>query len=393
MEEYRLGETLKRASVGRNGTLYGLKSLVLWTLLIKAALLGWAYLAYFLFPFNTPNYWANFVYPAGEAPHFWTPLKTWDGQIYLYLSDHGYHPHQFTNAFYPLFPFLVRVAGLLLGGRPLLGGLLLSQACAVLAMVYLYRLCLEYFDKRTAFFTCLFLLAFPTGFYLGMLYTESLFLLLAIAYFFYWDQKRYGLSAFCAFWLPLTRPTGILVLFPALMAWREEGKNQGRPTGRRWLPTAAIILGAGAYFLAMKAMTGDAFCAFEAEKSFIFHFDVQNLTHPLQWFARTFLSVDSTPPGLFLKLLNRFFFLLYLGVLVLWARALNRVFFVYCLALGLVPALSGNLGSYMRYLLVLFPLFMALALRFRGKEVPYLLTSFGLQAYFAMQQALDYFVT
>lgn len=363
------------------------------TLACKVFVLALICIGYHLLPFNLPDYQANFIYPFGEAPNFWTPFKTWDGQIYLYLADQGYHPGQFTNAFYPLFPFLVRVAGLFLGGEPLWGGLLLSHVFTFLALAYLYRLGRDLFDERTAFFGCLFLLSFPMGFYLGLLYTESLFLFLAAAYFYYWSQKRYGWAAVFAFLLPLTRPTGILVFLSCLAVLMEPARRKERLEIRQWIPFFSFALGEAIYLLAMKAMTGNAFCAFEAEKSFIFHFDAENLLHPLGWLANFIGGVDARPPGTLIKLINRAAFLGYLWVLWKFRKNLGRAEFIYCAVLGLVPALTGNLGSYMRYLLVLFPLFMVVAWKSKGKEV-YVLSAFSiLQACFVVLYSLNYFVS
>ncbi len=371
---------------------YSLKSLLKLTLAIKASVIGLIYLGYFLFPFNLSDYQGNFVYPSGENPNPWTPLKTWDGQIYLHLADHGYGPHQFTNAFYPLFPFLIRVAGLWLGGNNLLGGLLISHLFTVLAMIFLYRITQEKYDEKTAFYGCLFMLAFPMGFYLGLLYTESLFLLLTIAYFYYWRQKRYRFSALCAFLMPLTRPTGILVFLPALVALGEE-KIKTKPTVVKWFPLAAFLAGYAVYFLAMQFMTGNAFSAFESEKYFIAHFDIKNLFHPVDWFARNFINVNSANAIEPILLFNRGFFLLFLWVLVISRKYLSKSLLTYSLVLGMIPALSGGLVTYMRYLLVLFPLFPVLALKWKGKEGYYLAVSLALQAYFAIQYSLNQFVS
>jgi Gpi18-like mannosyltransferase len=383
------GRGWKAGSASRD---YSLKRVLKSALALKALLLGLIYLGYWLFPFNLPNYQANFIYPPGELPNLWTPLKTWDGQIYLYLADHGYGPHQFTNAFYPLFPFLVRVAGSILVGNDLLGGLLISHFFMFLTVVYLYRLTRDDFDERTAFYGCLFLLAFPMGFYLGLLYTESLFLLLTTAYFYYWKRKKYWPAAFCAFLLPLTRPTGILVLLPALVAWREK-RQEDLDSRSRWPPLAGFLAGLGAYFLAMKLMTGNAISAFEAEKYYIALFDIKNLFHPMKWIASNFFKIDSSNSIESILLFNRIFFLFFLWILVISSRHLSKSYFVFSLVLGIVPALSGGLVTYMRYLLVLFPVFPVLALKWRNKEGFYLGGFFVLQAYFAVRQALNYFVS
>lgn len=374
---------------------YSLRKLIWIAILMKAAVIALIYTGHFLFPFNLPNYQANFIYPPGENPNLWTPLKTWDGQIYLYLADHGYGPHQFTNAFYPLFPFLIRVAGLFLGEGSFFGGLLISHVFTLLAMVCLYRWARESYDERTAFYGCLFVLAFPMGFYLGLLYTESLFLLLAIAFFYRLGQGRYLAASLFAFLLPLTRPTGVLLFLPALVVALDSGGRPKAATGRFWRCLPAIGIGAGffAYLGAMRLWTGNAFASFEAERFFAGNAAVGHLFHPLDWFLSNFIRVHYSwnDPGT--GVFDRLFFLLYLGALWVARRHLNRSLLAYCLVLGLVPALAGNLGSYMRFLLVLFPLFIVLAWKLRGKEAYYLGPAVALQAFFAVRHSLNYFVT
>lgn len=373
---------------------FSLRRAVWVTVWVKAAVIALIYLGHFLFSFNLLNYQANFVYPPGESPNFWTPLKTWDGQIYLYLADHGYGPHRFTNAFYPLFPFLVRVAGLLFGGNNLLGGLLVSHLFTLLAEVYIYRWARESYDDRTAFYGCLFVLAFPMGFYLGLLYTESLFLLLAAVLFYQLGRGRYFKAFLLAFLLPLTRPTGVLVFLPLLVVALDSSAHPKATEGfRKWLPVVGIGAGFLAYLGAMKLWTANPFAAFEAEKSFAGNAAVGHLFHPIDWFLDNFVRVDYSWNDPQTSLIDRLFFLLFLRGLWIVRKNLSLSLLAYCLALGLVPALAGNLGSYMRFLLVLFPLFAALARQWRGKEWYYLTPAFGLQVYFAIQHSRNYFVT
>jgi hypothetical protein len=192
--------------------------------------------------------------------------------------------------------------------------------------------------------------------------------------------------------MPLTRPTGILVAFPALLAALDP-RQKARPAFSKWLPLAGFMAGSMVYFLFMKAMTGDAFAAFDSETHFVSHFDIRNLIHPLDWFLKSFIQIDPAIPFKAVLILNRIFFLLFLWALWVSRDYLTRPLLVYCLVLGIVPALAGGMVTYMRYLVVLFPIFPALALRWKGKEGCYLAGALALQAYFAVQQALNYFVT
>src|SRR5437870_147551 len=85
---------------------YSLKKMMRITAMAKASILALIYLGYHFLPFNAQNYQLNSMGPAPPAD-FWATLRTWDAQHYLFLADHGYAPDQMSNAFYPLFPFLI----------------------------------------------------------------------------------------------------------------------------------------------------------------------------------------------------------------------------------------------------------------------------------------------
>jgi len=68
---------------------------------------------------------------AGDSPH------------YLFLAKEGYQSEGDQAkliVFYPLYPLLMKVLGMILLGNYELAGLLISNVCAGLASVYLYKL-------------------------------------------------------------------------------------------------------------------------------------------------------------------------------------------------------------------------------------------------------------
>ena len=133
-----------------------------------------------------PHGWAE--YPAGvlgtEAPLAYRVLirmwAHWDGQWYLMIARQGY-PYPQSTAFFPLYPMLVRY----LGGSSVIGALAISWCATALAVVMLYRLVRLEFGDRVAWFSVLALLFFPTSFYTQAVYSEAIFLALAVSSLYY----------------------------------------------------------------------------------------------------------------------------------------------------------------------------------------------------------------
>lgn len=327
---------------------------------VRLASLAVVVAGYYTVPFFLDAYLANFAYPPSDFPTLASAFKTWDGNHYLYLADHGYGPYHISNAYYPLLPFLIRAVSWLTFGDGLVAGLLVANACAVGATAYLYLLVRDAKGEEAAFWACIFLLAFPTAFYLGLVYTESLFLLLAIGLFHHVRRGQFRVAFAFAVALPLVRPTGILVAVAAVLAVAASGPNRGaRRVLAKALVPAGFALGVIAYFLVMRAGTGDFWAGFDAQQVFLARNSVANVLHPAEWVTRNFVDVEWTFNGFTTSALDRAAFLWFAGVLVA-CRRMEKEWWAYMLLVGGVPALMGSLTSYVRYVLVLFPMFICM---------------------------------
>ncbi len=371
---------------------YSLKKVVKITAMAKASILALIYLGYHFLPFNTQNYQLNSM---GSPPpvDFWATLRTWDAQHYLFLADHGYAPEQMSNAFYPLFPFLIYVSRFYFLNNSLVAGLVLSHLFTFAAIYYLYRFTHKKYGESAAYYSCLFLLVFPASFYLGLVYTESLFLALATALFYYAGENRIWPAVLCAILLSMTRPTGLLILAPVLGGLYFKEYFKGRSFRfTKWILPVGFLAGYGLYLETMKLLTGDFFAAAHSEKFFLTNYSTAHLFHPVDWFVNNFIKTDFSITGLHSGILNRLLFAGYMGTLISARKKLSPSLFLYALVLGLVPALSGDFASYMRYLVVLFPLFIFLAVKFEDKTEYYLLACLPIQALFTLAHSLYYWV-
>ena len=371
----------------------GFRKVLKAALLVKTGIFATIILGCFLLPFVAANYEGNFHYPPRAEPGFSAHFKTWDAQHYLFLSEQGYQAGQPGNAFYPLFPFLIRIFHYLFLGSSLAAGLILSNFFSLTALAFLYLWASPKFGKEKAALGCYLLLAFPTAFYMDLVYTESLFLALSIALFYFLEERKTSGAAFCAFLLPLVRPTGLLVLAPALAAlfWERSRPSQRRGQAQ-WAVPLAFGAGFGLYLGLMQFWTGDCWAGFHAQRFFTSGYGVTNLLHPLHWAMANFVTGPFTWMGFGTGLLDRLFFLLFLGTAAFGYRSLDPPSRVYCLVLGLVPALSGDLASFDRYWISLFPLFPVLAVRL-GRKAAYLLGIFlPLQGVLVLAHSLNIWV-
>lgn len=370
---------------------------ILWiTLIVKLSILGVISLGYRFFPFQTGNYLANFHDSARETPTLLTAYQTWDAQHYLYLAAHGYSPNHLSNVFFPLWPLMIRWFTPFFGGIPWLAGLVLSNLFALGGTAYFFLLVKNLWNEPTAFRACLWSLAFPTAFYSGLIYTESLFWIMTTAFFYYSLKNRWGCAALCAMLLPLTRPTGILVATSALVGWGSKKSPVEEPFSRRILTAFAFCAGFGLYLFSMKEWTGDYFSGFSAQRFYITHSNLSYLLNPLDWFSNVFLQNSFTFTGATTSILPRIFFAGIMLSLFFLYKQVGLNFFIYSLALGLIPAISSGIMnmSYMRYTAVLFPLFILAALKTRagfGEKI--LLAFFSLaQACLLIAHSLNYWV-
>ena len=152
----------------------------------------------------------------------------WDSVWFLRIAEHGYgSAEEATAAFYPLYPLLVGLLGRILLGHYVLAGVLISLAATLGSFALLYRLAEARLGAEGARRAVLYLAVFPFAVFLGAVYSESLFLFLALAAFVLAERGSFlgaGVTAGLAW---LTRPLGVALLPAlALIAWRAPKRGE-----------------------------------------------------------------------------------------------------------------------------------------------------------------------
>ena len=300
-------------------------------------------------------------------------LSQWDARWFLQIAMHGYEEVPQAAAFFPVYPALVHALAWVTGSL-LVAGVLISLAAGAVAAWALAEIARPLLGERGARDTVLYLALYPVGFVLTSLYSEGLFLALAVGAFLAAMRGRPLAAGILGGLATGTRLIG-LALLPALaiLLWR------GREP-RALLRLAPLLLlpaAVGLYALYLDAKLGDpwAFTSAQADWN-----REASALGPLEGLKDAFLSagrglrdlVDVPAGGPGNEQRVGLWNLSHLALLVAAAwltwiawRRLGAAFGAYSAATLVIalsaPAEGFPLVSLPRFLLADFPLFLALA--------------------------------
>jgi hypothetical protein len=144
------------------------------------------------------------------------PASRWDAVWFLSVAQDGYAQGA-SEAFFPLYPALVAVTGLLLGSAPA-GGIAVSLGCLAGALYLLHRLVALDFGREVAATTVLLVALSPAAFFLSAVYSEGLFLALSVAAVLAARTDRWWVAGALGALAACTRSAGVVLVVPlALM--------------------------------------------------------------------------------------------------------------------------------------------------------------------------------
>jgi hypothetical protein len=182
------------------------------------------------------------------------PLGRWDSVWYMAIAAGGYGDGA-REAFFPLYPLLVKVAGAPLHST-LVGGALLSTALLGVALVLLHRLVALDYERAVARNAVLVTALFPMSFFFSAVYSESLFLCVSIGAVYAARRERWAWAGALGALAATTRSAGVLLLVPLAMIYLWDS---GRPSLRTRRP-----LRADALWLALVPLGLASYCGFLA---------------------------------------------------------------------------------------------------------------------------------
>lgn len=279
-------------------------------------------------------------------------FANWDGGHYLAIAELGYK-EKFQYAFFPFYPLLVRFLNQIFQNY-LVSAILISASSSFLALHLLYKLIAIDFDKKIAEKVILFLLFFPTAFYFLTAYSEGLFFFLVIATFYFLQKKNLLLATIFASLASATKISGLAVVLALLIDIK---LNQGF-TRKNWFVLLSP-LGFVFYCWFLFNQTGDPFYFLTAENHWQRYLTVPGVSF---WEAIENLTSGSFDLNHFNMLIDLIFAVFGLGLILRSFRFLPPVYSFYGLLSLAFPLFTPTLTSMPRFLVVLFPVFILLAL-------------------------------
>ncbi len=305
----------------------------------------------------------------GPTIHFLLPevfrWANFDGEHFLSIALFGYH--SLEQAFFPLYPALLSLPLLWFHGSIWMmvfivtyWGLMVSNISFMISLIVLFQLIKEQFSVRIAKWTVILLLLFPTSFYYGALYSESLFLLLTVSSFYCYRHNKFFWAGIFGFLACLTRVFGIVLLVGYSIDWLKQ-----RTWSVSYLWLFMIPLGLISYMLYLQLTVGDPLAFYhlqinvgpQHQRGVVLlpqvYFRYLKILLTNSWWTVSWQTIC-------LELFSGIFFVVV--PLLGWWKKVPLYYVVYALIGFILPTIQGSFSSSPRYGIVLFPTFLCLAL-------------------------------
>jgi hypothetical protein len=300
-----------------------------------------------------------------RAPYFWG-WANFDGEHYLSIARLGYQP--LTHFYFPAYPLIIKVLAYpweksLLNFVAL--GIAVSNILFVLALVGLIKLLSLDYKKSVWVYAILLILLFPTSFYFGSFYTESLFLFSVVWSFYFARKKKWLFSAIFGFVATATRIVGIILL-PALVAeFLSQNRNSTKNKANLIFLFLFVPLGLIIYMIYLKITTGDALIFFHTINIFGSQRSASIIFLPRVYYRYIFKILPNLSwywPVVFTTILEFSVATIFLISVLIGFWRLRISYWIYLAGGYFIPTFSGSFSSMPRYALVLFPAFILFAI-------------------------------
>jgi hypothetical protein len=350
-----------------------------------------------------------------------------DSGSYIFIADHGYTnptdgsnsldsqfyipiPDEYNSrlvAFFPLYPLLIRLTGSITGNI-VTSGIWVSNISFLIALFYLYALTKQEFGDEIAGRAVFFIAAAPSAFFFSAVYTESTFLMFLAAGFYYARNKNWVLAGLAGALASATRPQGVLIAVFIFMEaiWQQGVRFVPRPWSIRaqidvfkkdvmelpkaWKGILASIIsttGLLAYMGYLYFKFGDPFqfLRIQSEWGRSVGFNwlptlIQRMINIYRWSGNIF-SGEIYEINL---LMDTLFTIAFIPLVIIVLLKFRPSFGLFTLFSFILPLTSASTLSMQRFVLVLIPCYLILALWGKRPWVERAIVgiSIGLQAYF-----------
>jgi Gpi18-like mannosyltransferase len=362
------------------------KKILLLFIFWRLVVFGVAYLATLIIPV-----WGGW-YPYVDRVLSITGLPSWiwgfggfDGVHYLRIAQNGYT--QGSQAFFPAYPILINLlsrlipvknyfeTALFVNTNFFYAGMILSNVFTVLGLWVTKKLFDLEYDRKISWSAIVLLLALPTSFYYGAIYTESMFLLFAAATLYFYKKGNYLLAAIFGIVTSATKIVGVIIpgilIIDAIIGfWK---KSKVKENIKVLLAGLTGSMGLFGYMAYLQIRFGDALLFLNSQASFgAGRSDKPFILLP-QVIYRYFKILTSIPPSE-MKFYNALFEIVFslLGfVFLFWGiKKIRPSYWLAIFGMLIIPTLTGTFLSMPRFILTVFLLLPFVVIRLKKAYTP-----------------------
>lgn len=325
------------------------------------------FLVAFFALFWIPQFGERFPYVEmlreSDLPEWVWSFGNFDGVHYLRTAKMGYEESQFSQAFFPLYPSLIYLFSF--SKVYFIVGLLISNLFFLGSLYLFYRILRLDYSHTTTWHSVILLIIFPTSFYFGSVYSESVFLFFVLSSLFLLRSKHYLGAGLYAALSSATRIFGIL-LIPVFLVeivsayLKGELKVKSEEFVKALISLIIVPLGTLIYMRYLQISFYNPWYfltsqpAFGAERtggSIVF------LPQVIFRYIKIIFSVSVSSLPFLNALLELFFTIAPLVVLFFAYRKIRLSYWIFTFGCLILPTLTGTLSSMPRYALMSFLLF------------------------------------
>jgi hypothetical protein len=298
-------------------------------------------------------------------------INTWDTKWFIRAAGMGYpsrlpivHGHVGASpiAFFPAFPLTFRWFSDLTGTSLLIAGTIVSSVTGLTAMVAVWMLVRHYAGSKAADRSTLLLALFPASFVFSLVYAEGMIITLAAASLLALLQRRWILAGLAAALATATAPVALALVVSC--AW-SAGRAIHRD--RTWRALAAPLLaplGFVAYQVWLWRHTGDIWAWRQTElggwHSYL------SVAYPVHVITSFIGSPIGSPASI--RVVAASIVVTVVCAVVALRGRLPVPLLLYGLSVAAIAILTRPIGPRPRFLMVAFPLVVAVATRLRGRS-------------------------
>lgn len=287
----------------------------------------------------------------------------WDAGWYQGIATEGYYfstSHQSSAAYFPLYPLAIR-ALVRMGANPFLAGMALTVVCGLIAVCLFWLWAQGLSGLAAAKGATRLLLLWPFAFFLyGAVYSDALYVALAVGAFLCLERRAIWAATFLGALATATRPVAPALVLGLVLRNIELAKREERRLLPRDFAPALSILGLVAFMVFLGERFGDPLAFVKAQSGWHQEPGLATL-FKLPFFERVMAARSYGDFGL--PLLHAALAVAFLGLAVPTRRLLGNSYAAYiALVIGMPLLSSRNFIGLGRYCLAAFPCFLTLSM-------------------------------